>query len=182
MDTQFDDEDIFAPVDPEKEYYCNQSEKCKGFTRLMKLVLLSEKNPELVDEITEYLKFCPEELNKQNKKGYTALMYASKYSLDKTVKVLLDAGADPNIRSLYWWTALMFASRCGSSAETINTLLEAGADPNVRDFDGRTALGVKFPLSLPELDRFLDEAPPADNAVKEVIIRLRGLIAVTSES
>ena len=148
MDTQFDNEDPFAPVDPEKEYYYGDDDdyRCKGFTRLMKLVLSTNKTPDLVDQIAAYLKFCPEELNKQNNDGYTALMLASnyinKYSSKETVEILLATeGVDPNIKNKYEDTVLMSAILYYiNPEEIISILLNAGVDPNIQGGNGNTVL------------------------------------------
>jgi len=59
--------------------------------------------------------------------GHTALMLASKYCDTKIVKMLLDAGADPNLRDVRGNTALMLASEnyCKSNEEIVKILLNA---------------------------------------------------------
>jgi ankyrin repeat protein len=51
------------------------------------------------------------------------------------VQMLLDAGADPNIKTGHSVTALMAAFRNPVAAEK---LLKAGADPRVKDSSGET--------------------------------------------
>ncbi|PYX46493.1 MAG: hypothetical protein DMG79_16290 [Acidobacteria bacterium] len=71
--------------------------------------------------------------------GETALMAASQTGLDgKMVQLLLDAGADPNTKSLDNFTALMNAAAEGNWVAT-GKLLRAGADPTVKDKYGQTA-------------------------------------------
>lgn len=74
------------------KYYKNLS--CKGFTKLMKLVILIPKYPKLFQEIEKLLKKNPKEINKQNNDGCTALILAVIYSKtdssNETVKMLLN--------------------------------------------------------------------------------------------
>ena len=59
------------------------------------------------------------------------------------VKLLLEHGADINIKENYGWTALHMACRyCNedSSIECVKLLLEHGADVNAKENDGWTAL------------------------------------------
>ncbi|TRM60930.1 ankyrin repeat-containing domain protein [Schizophyllum amplum] len=63
---------------------------------------------------------------------------------NNTTRLLLDAGADINIRDRVGRTALTWLSYCfmapASPNESFRLLLEAGADVNTRDDDGRTPL------------------------------------------
>lgn len=80
--------------------------------------------------------------------GWTALTAAAFYGFPDTVKVLLDAGADPNVRDLHGGTPLMKAVTVGYSddrsalltnkAEVIRLLLKGGADPQMKDRLGDT--------------------------------------------
>ena len=81
-------------------------------------------------------------------KGWTALMMASRYSnttssLD-TVKLLLERGADVNLKSIDGgWTALMMAakySNSNSSLDNVKLLLEYNADIDLKSSNGWTAL------------------------------------------
>jgi len=77
-------------------------------------------------------------------------------SSEKIVKILLEAGADPNKQNKYGWTALMMAA-CHSSPErgisserTVEMLLTSGADPNKQTEGGWTALILAARDSSPE--------------------------------
>lgn len=81
--------------------------------------------------------------------GPTALICAAFQGRVEIVKLLLDAGADPNIQARDGRTALMWAAeKCypawvGDSKchkEIIRLLLDAGADANIKDKDNRTVL------------------------------------------
>ncbi len=69
--------------------------------------------------------------------GTTPLMQAVLYADSDSVRTLLAAGADPNIRNEAGATALMWAV---SDREKTRLLLDRGADVNARSDDGRTPL------------------------------------------
>src|SRR5436190_1715869 len=88
-------------IDPEMEFDCSPDVRCKGFTKLMWLI----KNINICDQFFEIAKKIvltqPEEINKNNKKGWTPLMIAirnacnSKYV--EMVELLIAHGADVNV-------------------------------------------------------------------------------------
>lgn len=69
--------------------------------------------------------------------GSTPLMYAALYGGADTVRLLLEAGADPNLRNEAGATALLWAV---DDLDKSRLLLKAGADANARTSDGRTPL------------------------------------------
>ena len=73
-----------------------------------------------------------EELNRQ-------MINAADNRDTKTVRKMLEHGADPNSRDNSGYTALMYACRNGRT-DTAGLLLEHGADPNIQSRDGYTAL------------------------------------------
>ena len=179
MDSQFDDEDLYDVPDLQNEYYFAFHFKCKGFTKLMKLILLTKKNPELVSQIAQYLIVCPEEVNKQNEKGFTALMlaskYSTKYSTEETVKVLIEAKAKVDIKSDTGYTALMCATLYAdkfSSAETVKLLIEAKADILIKNNDGLNAAKLSTGYKVPnEVVKMFEEAmeQKVSNSMEEEI-------------
>ena len=136
MDTQFNRERLFDNPNPNKRYLVTDCFRCKGFTKLMKMVLLTKRFPDLVDNIKSYLVSLPEELNKQNEYGWTALMLACRHSntvsSEETVRILIDANANVDVQNSDGWTALIISSlncKSTSSEETIKMLIGAGANP-----------------------------------------------------
>ncbi len=65
-----------------------------------------------------------------------AIIMAAMFGHEDVVKVLLDAGADPNARGWAGGTPLMVCS----GLKCFETLLAAGADPSLQDDDCETAL------------------------------------------
>jgi ankyrin repeat protein len=77
------------------------------------------------------------QINAANTKGETALMYAAQTCRDgQMVKLLLEAGANPNAKTPDDFTTLMWAAGNPLNAER---LLKAGADPTVKNRYGSTA-------------------------------------------
>jgi len=55
------------------------------------------------------------------------------------VKLLMDSGANPDLRDKDGWTALRWASK-GNKPRVIQALLNRGASPDIQDSDGWTTL------------------------------------------
>ena len=86
----------------------------------------------------------------------TALIQAVEWSRLPAVTALLDAGADPNIRTLWdsGWVALHYAIQM-RDIDVLKKLLEHGADPNIQEYQrGWSPLHylVWYSNDLPELD------------------------------
>ena len=133
--------------DTKTEYECSSVKKSKKFTHLHKCVMKTREYPILNEYINLYIKQNPNEIDKKNEEGWTALMLASRNSKinssEETVKILLEHGANVNIQNNFGVTALMFASRYSknnSSKETVKILLEHGANVNFQEDNGVTAL------------------------------------------
>ena len=94
-DRTFQNDDLKSIPDPNKYYHFEMFyHNCaKQFTYLMKLVLMSRKYSEVEDLIVSHLKDNPDEINKKNSIGWTALNIAlynlDTRSTDKVVSILL---------------------------------------------------------------------------------------------
>lgn len=130
------------------EYSCTFFCYSKHFTHLHKCVMNTREYSFLNEYICEYLKQNPNEVNVQNKKGYTALMLASansrSRSTEETVKILLNYEQNINIRNIDGSTALLdtvISMGSGSSSvDTVKILLEHGANVNAQNKYGITPL------------------------------------------
>lgn len=69
--------------------------------------------------------------------GSTPLMYATLYGDAESVRLLLEAGADPNSRNEAGATALIWSM---DDLDKSRLLIRSGADVNARSDDGRTPL------------------------------------------
>jgi ankyrin repeat protein len=87
-------------------------------------------NIEAVYETSDDLQYHWSLLHQSIAHGYTDI-----------VKLLLDAGAQPNVRNQQGMTPLMFASNFGVT-EVVSMLLECKADPTAKDNIGRTPLSL----------------------------------------
>ena len=112
-------------------------------------------------DILKYLVEAGADMNVQCKRGYTALMHASKSGNEESVKLLTERVSVSTLNQAndYGQTALMLAtSRCDDNdAVILKHLLEAGADLNVQDKDGYTALMYASELGSVESVKFLTE-------------------------
>lgn len=75
---------------------------------------------------------------------YTPLMFAIMWGYEEIIEILIEAGADVNVKGskIGKATALLCALDCCASKEIIESLLDAGADINVRNKWGMNALDL----------------------------------------
>jgi len=81
------------------------------------------------------------DINEQDSKGYTPLMYAVWSGKTETVKTLIHKGADINKADNYGWTPLFWALYYGH-LEIASLLIDKGANVNIKDSSGTTPLIV----------------------------------------
>ena len=73
-------------------------------------------------------------------KSYALNAAAVENEID-VIRILLDHGADPNVKNSQGDTPLICATKyAGGKAETVELLIKAGTNQDVRDNDGKTAL------------------------------------------
>jgi ankyrin repeat protein len=100
--------------------------------------------------------------DKQLAEGATPLMRAARTNDLPVMRLLLDHGADANLATRNFMTALLFAAAGGGRVrasdhdqiESLTLLLDAGADINAFDTSGATALALAVPKS-DEVVKFL---------------------------
>lgn len=87
-------------------------------------------------------------INHQNNLGETPLIQIYKYGPTmwydsrEWIPMMLQCGANPNLKDQDGWTALMYAVRSHYNWSEINRLLEAGADHQIKNKAGKTALDI----------------------------------------
>ncbi len=101
------------------------------------------------------------DINVSNSQGYTYLMVAVMQYKVYIVKLLLDAGADPNrgrkdgVRPL----AAVFLKKMDGREEIIRLLINHGADPSLADKPGQTAFDfAEITQAEPHLIALLEQA------------------------
>ena len=97
--------------------------------------------------------------------NWSALEIAADYGQTGFMRVLLDHGADPDVRSQNGWTPLMSAAYKGR-AEAVRLLLEAGADVNAKSPGNYTAVVLATSANHPDTVKLLLEAG-ADRNVRD---------------
>lgn len=101
-----------------------------------------------IKKINELLKIPQIDINARDRRGNTVLMRVrmeaccqqpTYQNYKETIKLLLNAGANPNLKNMGGCTALMFAAVEGYK-EIVELLLNRGADPYCKDYQGKTTL------------------------------------------
>ena len=77
------------------------------------------------------------DVNIRGEYQWTALINAANRGHLTSLKLLLDADADPDLKSASWNTALILAAK-DNYPEIVSELLRRGADNNI-EYDGKTA-------------------------------------------
>src|SRR2546423_13556623 len=97
---------------------------------------LSERQSAVVEELIK----GGADIHAGSKTGFTPLMVSAQKGDDVSARILLRAGAKPNVaQPKTGLTALMIASAMGN-AKAVDALLDNGADPNLADTNGYTSL------------------------------------------
>lgn len=78
--------------------------------------------------------------NQTDSNGRTLLMQAAKLGNDWQIKLLLNSGADVNLKDKDGWTALMYAVRYQENLETVKLLLTPKTDIKAKNNFGSSAL------------------------------------------
>jgi uncharacterized protein len=104
-----------------------------------------------------------EAANERAQDGFTALHLACFFGGAEAVRVLLEAGADPNPSQDNPMTvAPLHSAAAARDREAVRLLLEAGADPNARQHGGYTALDAARQHEDAEMERLLREHGASD--------------------
>lgn len=131
-------------------------------TTILMLLLNDNVDPKYVKR---FINACSPDLNLQNDSGQTALHYAVRRAAAgrraELVKILLDAGADPNRTDRNSKTALMDAADNEQvDLKMVRAMIEAGADINLLDAKGCNLVHRACMNKNPELLSLLLEYGP----------------------
>jgi ankyrin repeat protein len=128
---------VLAHPDFNLEYDCSPHYKAKHFNAPMKWVMMTKQYPALLPHIRNYYLSHPEEINRRNSLGRTAIFLAVRNSntcsSEETVKLLLEFHPQLNISDNEERTPLLLTITNIGIDSTLNTmvmLLNAGADVN----------------------------------------------------
>ena len=81
-------------------------------------------------------------VNMQDEKGVTPLMFSIKCASIDLTRTLLNSGADVNARDKEGWTPLMYAVRVQNDPELVATLIDAGASVRAKNSYGISSLVI----------------------------------------
>ncbi|NOU19935.1 MAG: hypothetical protein HOO91_20440 [Bacteroidales bacterium] len=139
---------------------------------------LFEAVKQLNDSITNLLLVNKAQVNVNNRFNLTPLQYSTGYNLlyfklngennideeidtfihhtkaNKISEMLINAGADLNVKDIYGFTPLLVATQL-NNLELVKTLCTAGADPNLASFDRVTPLMYATSMNYSEIARIL---------------------------
>lgn len=92
-----------------------------------------------MDKVKKALAENPNIVKEYNQKGISVLEGPALKDNDVMINLLLEHGADVNLKNKYGRTALTYAANKGK-AKAVKALLDAGADINIKDENDLTAL------------------------------------------
>jgi hypothetical protein len=128
-------------------YSCNQVFKSSEVHEVGAAMLQTYVEAGNEERVKELLLKKDIDVNEQTEGGWTALLYAAAQGYPRILRLLLDAGANPDIGNLLGMTPLIYGARYGN-LEVCSVLLEYGANIDAQDIDGWTALMVATQLGL----------------------------------
>jgi ankyrin repeat protein len=153
--------DIFHIPDPKIKYNCSNDIRSKGFDYIHKIVMLTERRPEALSVLKDYLELYPEKINCRNKKGWTPLHLACRNSrtesTEETVELLLSyssqehrrcslqdeqssSNINVNLEDDEGCTALHMACKYSNEDSTERTVALLLGHPDI-NFDSQTIYG-----------------------------------------
>ena len=154
--------DEISPED--KEIIRKDAEKANWVTKL--LTAARENNTDLVEEIVKSAEFNPSVTMtyEQGNTGnvplttlvYTASVVAGGDKSAQVLRIVLDAGGDPNAGDANGDTPLHMAVGFRTPA-AVHLLLDHGADPNIKNHSGRSALDVARLMKRDRMVKILED-------------------------
>jgi len=118
-----------------------------GVTVTPLFLAVAERNPDAAELLLKH----KADANGKTPDGTPLVAYACMFNQPDILKLLLDAGADPNLPyGLGDYTALRYAT-ADRNAPLVRLLLNHKADPNIRDESGQTPLDIVKKMSEPSV-------------------------------
>lgn len=117
----------------------------EGMTPLLRAV--SENNPSVFNFLINYMKqekIHPDQHRDNN--GWAAIHHAAKHFSSDAIHLLLEAGADINLRTKNGETPLHIAVRTGGNT-AVEALLAKGADVFLQDAEGKTPMEIALNIA-----------------------------------
>ena len=105
------------------------------------------------------------DVNERAEAGWTALLMAAAQGYPQIMRLLLDAGANPDMGNVHGITPLMYGARY-KNIEVCKLLLESGANPDLKDISGQTALMIATFLGSADVAEMLLKAG-ANTSIKD---------------
>ncbi|XP_028149583.1 acyl-CoA-binding domain-containing protein 6 [Diabrotica virgifera virgifera] len=143
LDPTFDD----APLEKSEEQWIKVSSMSKDEIPQSELTVIDYIKENNVKEVRLYLKTNQPDLVND---GLSLIHWAADGGSSEILKLLIDAGADVNIKDSDGQTALHYAASCGHT-DCVKLLLQKGANKEITDNDGCTPHSVASENEILEL-------------------------------
>ena len=98
-------------------------------------------------DMTQMLVDAKADVNNAGKADMTPLMIAAMMSMNESMEILLNAGADPNYKMKNGMSILHYATWRSNCSPCVQLLIDKGADVNAKDNNGETPITIMMTAS-----------------------------------
>lgn len=121
-----------------------------------------------IEAIMDFLDQFPASIEVKSSKsgGYTALLWAAQRNKVDAITLLVEKGADFDVKDSIGLTLLMYAAIDGNK-DIVELLLEKGADINEKCISGKTAAWHALNAGNDEIATMLEQWPEKQRAAQE---------------
>ncbi|KAK3716079.1 hypothetical protein QZH41_007248 [Actinostola sp. cb2023] len=145
-EVHFEDDLVYDPLE-------QRSELCRGFLH-PSYAIYAAVSANDSSSLKNIILSGRVNVNRLNASGVTALHEASYEGKSRCVEILVQCGADVDIRDREGWTPL-HAAVCGGNRQCVAFLLKSGANIRSKNDDGLSPLGVAVQQGNKEMAEFL---------------------------